>query len=237
MRINRDAYEALLPKLKSLRAQKVLRRILDNGSVSTYELRQLGYGHPPRAAQDLKEAGVALKTVYSAHPETGNRMGSYVLDAEEPITSQTFSGRGALPKNLEAQLYEHYGVRCNMDSYDHGKRALQADHRIPYIVGGDPVGFNVSDWQILCGSHQRKKSYECEQCPNYVAKDTSVCRTCFWAYPENYTHVATRQARRTDLTWEQEQIGYYDKLREYAEIHGITMEEAAKYIIRKHFGE
>ncbi len=50
-------YAELLARLGK-RPKAVLERILKNGSVSTYELGQLGYDQPPRAAQDLKEAGV-----------------------------------------------------------------------------------------------------------------------------------------------------------------------------------
>jgi hypothetical protein len=235
MKIDRASYEKLIPKLKSARARKALKYILENGSVSTYELAKMGYGHPPRAAQDLKEAGVALKTTYPRkHPETGNRMGSYVLNAEKPITEDNFSGRGALPKNLEQELYDHYGVSCNLDAYDHGKRSLQADHRIPYAVSGDPEGFDVDDWQILCGSHQRKKSYECENCPNYAEKDVDVCRSCFWAFPEDYTHIATRPVKRLDLTWGEERMHIYDKVEEYATKNGFTVREAVHQLIVRH---
>ena len=223
-KIDREAYERALPKLKSKRARLVLERLLEDGSVSTYQLRRMGYGHPPRAAQDLKEAGIALKTVYGKHPETGNRMGSYVLNAPAPISEGNFSGRGAIPRNLENLLYETYGVRCNLDGFEHSKRTLQADHRVPFTVAGDPDGFDPADWQLLCASHQRKKSFECENCPNSTEKDPEVCRTCFWAFPEEYTHVATRPERRITLVWGEEDIDLYDKLRSEAEELGTRLE-------------
>ena len=43
-------YESLLPTLGK-RPRVVLEHILKNGSVSTYELGQLGYDQPPRAAK------------------------------------------------------------------------------------------------------------------------------------------------------------------------------------------
>ena len=226
--IDRGAYERILPKLKSKRARLVLERILQNGSISTFELRSMGYGHPPRAAQDLKEAGVSLRTVYGKHPETGNRMGSYVLDAPAPITVDNFSGRGQLPKNLSDKLHDHYGTCCNMDVYSHSRRALQADHRIPFIVAGDPDGFDPADWQLLCGSHQRRKSFECENCPNCVEKNEAVCVECYWAFPENYTHVATREERRVELVWGGAELTRYEELQALAEQRGTTIAKLIK---------
>lgn len=230
--IDREAYKGILSKLKSKRARLVLERILESGSISTFELRSMGYGHPPRAAQDLKEAGVALRTVYGKHPETGNRMGSYVLDAPAPVTVDNFSGRAQLPKNLSDKLHEHYGSRCNMDIYSHSRRALQADHRIPFIVAGDPDGFDPADWQLLCGSHQRRKSFECENCPNYVEKDKAVCAECYWAFPEKYTHVATRKERRVELVWGGDELTRYEQLQALAEERGTTVASLIKESLR-----
>jgi hypothetical protein len=224
VKIDRAAYEGLIPKLTSKRARIVLERILKDGSISTDELRQMGYSHPPRAAQDLKEAGVALRTVFTKrHPKTGNRMGSYVLDAPAPITEESFSGRGALPKNLEDKLYEAHGVCCNMDGFEHGRRVLQADHRIPFLVGGDPDGFDVGDWQVLCASHQRKKSFECENCGNSETRDLEQCRSCFWAFPEDYSHVALRDERRVTVIWAGEEVEEYERLKDGARQRGLDI--------------
>ena len=68
MKINRKKYEELLPKLGK-RARKLLEIILEQGSVSTHELAKIGYGHPPRARQDLKDAGIDIITTFGKHPE------------------------------------------------------------------------------------------------------------------------------------------------------------------------
>ncbi len=236
MNIDKAAYEEIIPRL-SLRAQKMLRWLLEHGSISTYDIEKLEYGHPPRVAQDLKDAGIIIKRIWGQHPETGNRMGIYVLGAEAPITKNTFSGRKALSRNLENQIYEHYGIRCNMDAFEHGKRALQADHRIPYLVGGDPDRFDVSDWQLLCGSHQQRKKHECENCDNMKIKEVEICNGCFWAFPENYSHVAMKPLRRIDTSWGQEDMDTFNRLKGFPEEKGIDLTEAIRRIVRKYFEE
>lgn len=42
----------------SKRARTALDILLQRGSVTTKELQELGYDHPPRAMADLKDAGV-----------------------------------------------------------------------------------------------------------------------------------------------------------------------------------
>jgi ABC-type phosphate transport system auxiliary subunit len=45
------------------RARFVLDSIVKNGSVSTTQLKEAGYDHPPRAARDAVELGFALARV------------------------------------------------------------------------------------------------------------------------------------------------------------------------------
>lgn len=47
-------------------------------------------------------------------------------------------------------------------------------------------------------------------------KDKSICLSCYWAYPENYEHIAMRQVRRLDLLWESDDIEMYEKLKQRA---------------------
>ena len=32
-------------------------------------------------------------------------------------------------------------------------------------------------------------------------KDPRICRRCYWAYPEEYEHIAMRELRRVDILW------------------------------------
>ena len=45
------------------RARFVLESIVENGSVTTGEIKRAGYYHPPRAARDVRELGFRIETV------------------------------------------------------------------------------------------------------------------------------------------------------------------------------
>ena len=222
-------YEALLNRLGK-RPRTVLELILKNGSVSTYELGQLGYDQPPRAAQDLKEAGVSLKVSYGRHHKTGSRMAIYSL--ADIIDENSFLGRRHFPKRFRQEILQRFDYKCNICNTTYPARILQLDHRVPYIVGGEGKKLYVEDYQPLCGSHQRSKSWECEHCPNRIERILEVCRTCYWACPDgNYTHVATRPERRTDITWsDAEEIELYEKLQERASREGKDISSLLKDI-------
>ena len=56
------AIRLLLEKISNKRARIVIEHILANGFVTTEQLeKQYGYNHPPRAARDVREAGIALE--------------------------------------------------------------------------------------------------------------------------------------------------------------------------------
>lgn len=53
---------ALMDKVPSKRALRVIQHIVQYGQVSTEDLKQMGYEHPPRAARDVRECGIPLET-------------------------------------------------------------------------------------------------------------------------------------------------------------------------------
>ena len=76
---------------------------------------------------------------------------------------------------------------------------------------------------LLSGSANRAKSWCCEHCENWNnIKDRAICLTCYWAYPENYSHIAMRQLRRIDLVWQGDDCDIYEKLK--AEAHSLDKE-------------
>lgn len=222
-------YAALL-KLLGKRPKAVLEKILANGSVSTYELGKLGYDQPPRAAQDLKEYGVRLQTTFGKHPNSGARMAIYSLADQQDGLGSGLQGRQAFPKAFRTSVIEKFQGRCNICNSPYPSTVLQLDHRIPYIVGGEADSLTEGDFQPLCGSHQRKKSWECEHCGNREGKDLTVCRSCYWAYPDgDYTHVAMRGERRLDISWiGEEEIAHYDFLRDLAKHDKQSLSELVK---------
>lgn len=58
----------------------------------------------------------------------------------------------------------------------------------------------------------------------------------YWAYPEEYSHVAMRHIRRLDLIWEGDDVTSYDRLKEDAAAYGISLPVFVKEIIRKQLG-
>ena len=116
----------------------------------------------------------------------------------------------------------------------HGFR-LQIDHRIPFEIAGDSgeADEGASAYQLVCPSANRAKSRTCENCPNWRKKEAALCRTCYWAFPEDYEHVATREVRRLDLTWTGGETSEYDALQ--AEAGGKeNLPEHVKRVLRAH---
>ncbi len=87
---------------------------------------------------------------------------------------------------------------------------------------------------LLCGSANRAKSWSCEHCVNFLkTKNPEICKTCYWAYPEAYTHVATAQQRRLDIVWVKEEIAQYEWARETAHKNNKQLPEFVKEALEK----
>jgi len=116
-------------------------------------------------------------------------------------------------------------------------RALQIDHRIPYQIAGDDVSkkkLDVEDFMLLSSTSNRAKSWSCEHCENWIKDhDYTVCHSCYWAFPENYSHVAMREIRRLDLTWQDKEVEDYDNLKEQADKEGSELPDYVKEILKK----
>ncbi len=218
------------------RAKTVIDHILAHGQITTDELKATyGYNHPPRAARDVREHGIALKTIRIEGPD-GRRIGAYVFDEGGSASYSKRAGRTALSNKLKMKLIELHGARCFIYLEPVADRELQIDHRIPYEVAGD--GSNPSqqpdDFMLLCGSANRAKSWSCEHCPNWLqAKNPNVCRTCYWAYPESYRHVATLAQRRLDIVWAGAAVAEYDDARAKATNANKTLPEFVREALRK----
>lgn len=60
----------LLSTIGSKRGKIVVEHIIDKGYITTEELSsEYGYKHPPRAARDVREAGIPLETFYMNNSE------------------------------------------------------------------------------------------------------------------------------------------------------------------------
>jgi hypothetical protein len=218
------------------RAVAALRAILESGSVTTEDLLAIGYRHPPRAIGDLKDNGIPiLKTMVRI---SGRRMARYTLGDATQIRSGQI-GRTNFSKKFRKSLFNRYGDIDEITKAHHQPRSLQIDHRIPYRVGGD-LGLaegDVEAYMLLDAKSQRAKSWSCEQCLNFKElHDPEVCRTCFWAYPDSYTHVAMENVRRADIVWQGVEVTDYDALLERAEAEGTDLSELLKRLGREAVG-
>ncbi|MFN0132004.1 MAG: helix-turn-helix domain-containing protein [Phycisphaerales bacterium] len=204
---------AALGAVTGKRARIVVEHILKHGSVTTDDLRdKYGYGHPPRAKQDLQEQGIPVVTTF-VKAKNGRRMAAYSFCDLDGITAGRVGGRASFPKAFKQALVAKYGSRCALCNAQFEARYLQIDHRIPYLVAGDRAAASrdAKDFMLVCGSCNRAKSWSCEHCPNGLeAKDQKVCAVCYWANPLNYTHVATADIRRLDVTWTGSEVSDFD---------------------------
>jgi hypothetical protein len=213
--------EKLLERINSItnkRARVVLDALVEKGSISTTELQKAGYDHPPRAARDVVEVGIALKRV-AIKRDDGQRIASYIFDERELDPSKT--GRIVIAKKERDAIIERKGSKCNLCN---GATNLQLDHRIPFEVAGESQRNEDDPYQVLDGSCNRKKSWECEHCQNWLeVKDFNVCSSCYWANPDGYTHVASRPERRVDLIWTGDEVRTFETIKSSANRNGRTL--------------
>lgn len=199
------------------RPRTVIEHILAHGYVTTEELRdQHGYNHPPRAARDVREQGIPLET-YRVTGADGRSIGAYRFGDPRKARFSRLLGRTAFAKALKVELINRHGARCSIYLEEFPERDLQIDHRIPYEVAGDVLDTpdNPDHYMLLSGSANRAKSWSCEHCVNWLElKKPEICCRCYWAYPEDYDHIAMRQVRRVDILWSGAEVTAYEQLKE-----------------------
>jgi hypothetical protein len=221
-----------LAAVKNKRARAVIDRILQNGYVTTEELKNIGYNHPPRAARDVREEGIPLETFYDKLARDGSRMASYRFADLSKVRHDRIGGRVIFKKEFKNQLIDIYGNRCNICSGPFEDRYLQIDHRVPYEVGGD-TDRETNDYQLLDGSCNRAKSWSCEHCENWTnIKDPDICKNCYWAAPESCEHVAMRKIRRLDVLWDESEVKAYDEIKKQSDKAKTSMPDFVKAILK-----
>ena len=190
--------------------------------------------HPPRAARDVREAGIPLVTT-SVMSSDGRRIGAYAFGTPEDLVAG-LTGRTAISKAFKQRLVAHQGAACTVCGSTFEENYLQVDHRIPVEVGGDEAdgARGIDDYMLLDAGCNRAKSWACEHCPNRVTRDLDLCATCFWAQPDGvYEHVATIAERRTMLTWQGDDAAVHDRLATKAKTDGTTVSDELKRIARE----
>jgi len=225
---------SLCRSVQAKRARTVIDHILQYGVITNEELSDLyGYDHPPRAIRDVRENGIPLVTHSITSPKTGRRMGAYTFDDTSKIKADRVGGRKAFSKQFKQNLIEVYGCRDTITGEFLDERYLQIDHRIPYEVAGDNAfPLSPQDFMLLDASSNRAKSWSCEHCNNFkTTHDPNICKKCFWASPENYSHIAETPSRRIELVWTGEEIADFEKITKKAQAGGMDLTKYIKKVL------
>lgn len=226
----------LLQNVHAKRPRTVIEHILKHGQITTEELKDVyGYNHPPRAIRDVREQGIPI-VMFRVSGSGGRSIAAYKFGDPSKVRSTQLSGRTVFSAQLKKQLIAKYGARCNIYQEEFAERDLQIDHRIPYEIAGDkgPNSDQIDEYMLLCGSANRAKSWSCENCKNWVQRDLEICSNCYWAYPEQYKHIAMRDIRRLDIVWVEEEAAEYDQLLRESKRAKETPPEYVKAILRSH---
>ncbi len=224
---------SLAAKVKGKRPRAVIDHILKHGFITTQQLKDTyGYNHPPRAARDVREQGIPLDT-FRVIGEDGRSIAAYRFGDPALVRRHKLGGRKVFSKAFKTRLIERQGSRCAITGEKYESLYLQIDHRIPYEIAGDDVGDEDAPekFMLISGAAQRQKSWSCEHCFNFThLQDSSTCQTCYWASPEQYSHVATVQMRRVELLWTGIDTALFDALVEKSNQEGISLQQLLKDI-------
>lgn len=233
--IPKEALE-LISKITNKRARILIDHIIQHGQITTEELEKVyGYNHPPRAARDVREAGIPLITT-RVKSSDGRNIAAYKFGDFTSVRLDRVKGRRSWPKGFKEELVNRYGAECNISGAEFEPRELQIDHRVPYQIAGDDAAvkkLDVEDFMLLSGTSNRAKSWSCEHCQNWILDHRqAVCKSCYWASPEDYSHVAMNQIRRLDITWQNEEVQEYDELKKESSNMGESLPEYVKDILK-----
>ncbi len=232
-----DDFIQLCQSVTGKRPKAVIDHILQYGFVTTEELKErYGYNHPPRAARDVRELGIPLET-FRVTGSDGRKIAAYKFGEINKARFSKLAGRTGLSKQLKDELIKRYGCKCFIYLEESNEKELQIDHRVPFEVDGEPE-LQPENFMLLCGSANRAKSWSCEHCENWNnLKDKSICLSCYWAYPENYNHIAMRQVRRIDILWQNKEVEIYESLKQQANLLNTEISELVKEIIKRQISE
>ena len=230
----------LCQSVTAKRPKIVIDHILKYGFITTQDLKdKYGYNHPPRAVRDVKEHGIPI-VMFRVAGNDGRKIAAYKFGDIQELRMNSQAGRTVLSKDLKRLLIERDGSRCAIYCAPFPERELQIDHRVPFEVFGDDrtAILKPEDYMLLCGSANRAKSWSCEHCVNWrELKKKEVCRACYWASPENYSHVAMRPIRRVDILWGEDEVGDYEMLKQKTERLQKNIPSYVKEVVNEYLRE
>lgn len=228
--------QKIIASITNKRAKIVIEHIVKNGFITTEQLeKEYGYNHPPRAARDVREAGIPLET-YRVKSNDGRSIAAYRFGDLSKIKKGKLHGRQIFTKALRDKLYRASSGNCSICYGHFENRYLQIDHRVPYEISGDSINAeqDPKDFMLLCGSCNRAKSWSCEHCDNWIERKSSkICLSCYWGNPDSYFHIALREIRRLDVQWEGKEIKSFEMLKKMASQNKIELPVFVKKVLEK----
>lgn len=221
-----------ISKVTNKRARRLLELIVEHGEVTTEQLtEQYGYNHPPRAKKDATDLGFPVVSHGVRSSDGSRRISAYTLDLNASFVEGR-AGRKVIPKAIRDELLRRADGRCAICGGVFADRALQVDHRVPYEIAGESDAPTLDEFQMLCGSCNRSKSWTCEkECPNWLERDSGTCLSCLWGSPEGYEHIATRQRRQVTLVWDDEDVAILDRLRDRAVAENVEVGDLLRRLL------
>ena len=229
---------AAVAKVTTKRGKILIKHLLEHSEVSTEALETVyGFMDAASVARDVKDAGVPLATRRSKRAN-GRQMVIYSFGDPSQIRGDRFQGRKAFPKEFKESIAAQNGARCALCSTPYELSYLQVDHRIPYQIAGEESEKVrvLNDYMLLCRSCQRSKSWACEHCDNWrEGRQPDICKSCYWAFPEEYTHIALKDHRRLEIVWlGTEEVVDHANLKALANKNVIALPMYAKAALAEH---
>jgi len=184
----------------------------------------------------VREEGIPIET-FKVTGSDGRKIGAYKFGDPEQIGKHKLGSRNVFPKAFKQGLIERYGSKCAITGEQFEGRYLQIVHRVPDEVAGDLIADerHPEQFMLLSGTAKRQKSWACEHCENFLGvKDSEKCQSCYWAYPDSYTHLATKEIRRIELVWQETaEVKEYEKMVSESSEAGKTIQDYLKEILQK----
>lgn len=234
-----EKYAMQIREHVSKRGRVVIDEIIKEGEVSTDYLKKVGYDHAPRAIRDVREAGIPLVTKMITEEGTKRRYAVYTFGNPEEIEEFKSEGRKTFPKAFKKALLDRQSNHCAICNEIYDEKFLQIDHRVPYQYSGDSSTLDVKDYMLLCAECNKKKDRATETgCKKtcFKTKDSSIIRSCFWASPENYTHICLEPIRHTELKWfGEDDVKTYELIQKEATEQDVSIQEYIKQTIKRTF--
>jgi hypothetical protein len=226
-----DEFIQYAEQVKGKRAKLVIKLLLEKGTVTTDDLEKAGYIHPPRAIRDVRENGIPLET-FRVKGENGKLIAAYKFGDPSKIDMNKLGGRKTFSKSFKAELYDLQGGRCAICNEEYDPIYLQIDHRIPYEFMADTDVLATANFMLLCATCNRKKdratAIGCSK-TCFTTNDPEIIRSCYWATPENYTHICMKPIRHSEITWSGDsEVKLYDQLQKEADKNSLTLPDYIK---------